>query len=133
MKPSGNRELKTDLPKYYNALLDHLGGAIRCSEAVESQRRNLVTSAEPYIPNVRGDAERDFMHHLSVLYRLMKPKLQYQKKAEIDDELRQKIDENGVRDLDFDEANELLDEIHQAMEAIGITSLEQEEWVKQGI
>lgn len=133
MKRTGEKQLNTDLPKYYNSLLNSLGQSIVLSEKAHTERKNPLNTGNMYTAASGGEAEQEFKYHLSVLYRLIKPKFDYKNDFELDDDLEEKLDDKGVRDLSLDDADKLLDQIHELMEEIGITRLESEEWAKQGI
>ncbi|EMA09947.1 hypothetical protein SAMN05443574_12422 [Haloarcula vallismortis] len=133
MKQTGEKSLNTDLPKYYNALLNNLGRAIVLSEQAHTERQQPLNITDRYNHSSGGEAEQLFKYHLSVLYRLISPKFDYKDDVELSEEIKKSVEEEGVRDLTLEQCDKLLDEIHELMEEIGITRLETEEWAKQGI
>lgn len=133
MKQTGEKSLKTDIPQYYNSLLNSLGQSIVLSEQAHTERQQPINVGNRYSHATGGQAEQKFKYHLSVLYRLIKPKFDYRDDFELNDDLQKELDEKGVRDLSLEDADRLLDQIHELMEEIGITRLESEDWAKQGI
>lgn len=128
MKKTGEYSLENGLIEYYDTILYTLKKAATLSET-----QDTVDEAGMHTQSFNERSEALYKHHLAVLYRLVRPKLDYSEEVDVDEELRSEIESAGVRDLSLEDCDELLTTLQNLLEDIGVTRLEAEDWDTQGV
>jgi hypothetical protein len=110
----GDKQYQEENPRYLNALLELAWETQEAMFDAEEARRDSAAEQEV----------AEFKRLLRRLYFRYRVKFWHVSKVELDDELRDRIAEVGVRNLEFDAACEVCRTVTDLQEALGHTQFE---------
>lgn len=124
----GGKEYKGSVPTVLTNLLNVTWHAQQAMFRVKRLRRRLDTNEREYLMQ-----KQYFKDKLEELYFEYEPKFDYSPDVSVTKNIKQKLKDEGVQALTFDECEQLLQDIRNLQEDLGHKRFERDRHVEDGV